>query len=104
MRRDTIKVEQGHVLILEFTAFNLQSDSTCRWDYLTIADGDGTALMNKTCGSDLPSKINSRSNLVDILFTTNHAVEKTGWSVSWSAAIPGVHDFLIFNFNLPKKL
>ena len=95
-------MEEGHVLILEFTAFNIQSDKSCRWDHLTIADGNGSALMNKTCGSALPSKIYSMSNLVDILFTTNHAEEKTGWSVSWSAAIPGVHDFLIFN--LPKKL
>ena len=102
MKRDTIKVEQGHVLILEFTAFNIESDSNCRWDYLTIADGDGSALMNKTCGSALPSKIISVSNRVDILFTTNHAVEKTGWSVSWRAALPGLHDFLIFN--LPMKL
>ena len=102
MKRDTIKVEEGHVLILEFTAFNIQSDSTCRYDYLTIAEGNGSALMNKTCGSALPSKITSMSNLVDILFTTNHDKEKTGWSVSWSAAIPGVHDFLILN--LPKKL
>ena len=95
-------MEQGRVLILEFTAFDIQSHSACRYDYLTITDGDGTALMNKTCGSTLPSKINSMSNLVDILFTTNHADEKTGWSVSWSAAIAGVHDFNTRHlFNLP---
>ena len=119
----TIQVEQGLILSLLFTAFNIQSDwgtANCNEDHLTIADGDGTILMEKSCGStlhgdvniggqsigfSLPSRITSRSNIVNLVFKTdgidikyvNSNLTRTGWSVSWSAVTPGYTRQLLEN-------
>ena len=73
------------------------------FDHLTITDGDGTTLMQKSCGSlssksiviggllveGLPADITSRTNFVKLDFKTDDSVEKSGWSVSWTALTPG---------------
>ena len=108
-KTETIQVEQGLVISLQFTAFNIikKWDSTCDHDHLTITDGDGTTLLEKSCGSSsdgdvivggqsigssLPAAI-STSNVVNLVFSTNdydyfdNGI--SGWSVSWSAVTPG---------------
>lgn len=77
-------------LMLQFTAFNIESHSNCAYDYLTITDGDGTALLEKACGSTLPTNMASTSNIVNLFFKTHAAGTENGWSVSWSAVRPGV--------------
>ena len=84
-----IQVEEGLILLLEFTAFNIQYDSICLNDHLTITDGDGTTLMGSRCGSNPPNTFTSRSNTVNLVFSTNWAATWTGWSLSWSAVAPG---------------
>ena len=102
---ETIKVKQGLILSLQFTAFDIEPafQSPCN-DHLTITDGDGTTLMEKSCGStsegnvnvggqslgsSLPAAIRSTSNVVNLVFSTNGSGTYTGWSVSWSAVTPG---------------
>ena len=87
-----IKVEQGLVLSLQFTAFDVVSlFSACDAHHLEITDGDGTTLMEKSCGptsdgnivigsvamdkwisisSSLPPNITSTSNVVKLVFIT----------------------------------
>ena len=60
------------------------------YDHLTITDGNGTTLMEKTCGSTLPPAIISSSNLIKIYFKTNRHTSRSGWSVNWSALVPGL--------------
>ena len=98
---ETIEVESGKILRLEFTNFAVWACdvNTCPCDYVKITDGDGTTLMDNSCGysdrdpSDslyfLPSIITTRSNKVEIFFHTNGAVTDPGWSLSWSAVTPG---------------
>ena len=88
-KTETIQVEEGLILSLQFTAFDIESHSTCRWDHLTITDGDGTTLMEKSCGTTIPADIRSTSNIVKLVFITNFRDTRTGWSVSWSAVTPG---------------
>ena len=88
-KTDTIQVEEGLILSLQFTAFDIESDPTCRYDHLTITDGDGTTLMEKSCGNSLPAAIRSRSNVVNLVFSTDGGATYSGWSVSWSAVTPG---------------
>ena len=86
----TIKVEEGLVISLQFTAFDIEAESTCAYDHLTITDGDGTTLMEKSCGNSLPAAIRSTSNVVNLVFTTDdYDGGNSGWSVSWSAVTPG---------------
>ena len=97
-KTDVIQVEQGLILSLQFTAFDIQYihpfDHYCT-DHLTIMDGDGTTLMKKSCstssdGSSLPANITSTSNVVKLLFITDDSDSgNSGWSVSWSAVTPG---------------
>jgi len=106
-KTETIQVEEGLILDLEFDAFNIQFDNrdfTCLNDHLTITDGDGTTLMEKSCGpytngsvsiggqsigsGSLPPAIRSRSSTIKLVFTTdgyNGYGRRTGWSVSWRA-------------------
>jgi len=77
------------VVSLEFTAFDIEYHHTCRYDHLTVMDGDGTTLMKKSCGRSLPAKIRSRSNIVKLSFGTDGSVTKSGWSVRWSRVASG---------------
>ena len=114
-KTETIQVEQGLILLLQFNAFDIEESSydydydasqydydspKCKFDHLTITDGDGTTLMEKSCGSasdgsvviggqsigsSLPPAIRSRSNTINLVFTTNWRDTGSGWSVSWRA-------------------
>ena len=75
---------------MQFTAFDVESHSTCSYDHVTIKNGDGTTLMEKTCGSSLPAAVTSTSNIVEIYFhTDNLTTGETGWSLTWKAVTPG---------------
>ena len=78
---DKIQVEQGLVIIVQFTDFSTEKNA----DWMTLTDGDGTALMGKTSGVSLPANISSRTNVINVLFQTDHSVTRKGWSFSWSA-------------------
>ena len=82
-------MEEGLVISLQFTAFDIESHSTCEYDHLKITDGDGTTLMENSCGSSLPPDITSTTNIVKIFFSTNGDTSMPGWSVSWVAVTPG---------------
>ena len=106
VRTETIQVSEDQILSLEFTAFDIQWHPICIADHLTITDGDGTTLMGKSCGSSkdgniltvgsgdqlgstLPANITSRTNTVNLVFSTSAAYSNSGWSVMWSARAPG---------------
>ena len=102
-RRERIKAPLGFVVSMYFTAFDIEYDSNCNADHLTIVDSDGTTLMEKSCGSlnfgnvviggqkkntlQLPN-VTSTSNVVDLIFTTDDRGAKSGWSVLWTAFVP----------------
>ena len=98
-KTEKIQVDEGLILSLEFTSFDIESHSTCRFDHLTITDGDGTTLMEKSCGNSLPADITSTSNVVNLLFSTDdYDGTNSGWSVSWSAVTPGEFQHHILAF------
>ena len=88
-KTDTIQVEEGLIISLQFTAFDIANFESL--DYLTITDGDGTTLMEKSCGNSLPASIRSTSNIIKLVFITDfyNGDPYSGWSVSWSAVTPG---------------
>ena len=94
---DIIEVEEGLVVAIEFTAFDVESyywASTCTFDHVTIKNGDGTTLMEKTCGSSLPAAVNGTSNTVEIHFHTDGSVSNSGWRLTWRAVTPGAQSSL----------
>ena len=83
-------VDPGLVIAITFTAFDVEADSSCRWDHLTITEGDGTPLMAKTCGSDRPPDVTSNTGTVRVIFHTNYGTTESGWRLEWTAVPPGV--------------
>ena len=127
-----IQVEEGMLIEIEFTAFetehsyesvyNYQSsyyeyNFGTLWcyddfDHLKIEDGDGSSLMDKTCGSsneeiisgddgqsigpELPPNRISKTNVVKFIFKSDDYDDEEygvggsrgGWSVSWRAVSP----------------
>ena len=99
-KTQTIEVESGKILRLEFTSFDVEWGSTCQFAFVKITDGGGTTLMDRRCGyssyspsSSLyfqPPIITTRSNRVEIFFHTDGDDHpSSGWSLSWSAVTPG---------------
>ena len=87
---DIIEVEEGLVVAMQFTAFNVWSCASCICDHVTIKNGDGTTLMEKTCGSSLPAAVTSTSNIVEIYFHTDgDGILWSGWKLTWRAVTPG---------------
>ena len=86
---EIIDVEEGLIVAIEFTAFDVEFHSTCDYDHVTIKNGDGTTLMGKTCGSSLPAAVTSTSNRVEIYFHTDDGDTESGWRLTWRAVTPG---------------
>ena len=111
-KTEQVVVETGKILRLEFTAFDVDSFgdiTTCPADFVRITDGDGTTLMDNSCGySDLdpsssyffqPPIITSFTNTVEIHFHTNDEVAKQGWSLDWTTlAAGGCLNIILFGF------
>ena len=87
--RDTIQVDAGQVIRLEFTDFDVEIEDACNYDSLTITEtsqnGKTTILMEKRCGATLPPVIVSTTNKVNMLFKTDGSETKKGWSLRWTA-------------------
>ena len=91
-KTEIIEVKEGLVVEMQFTAFNVDFVELCKWDYVTIKNGDGVTLMEKTCGSSLPTAVISTSNNVEIYFHTDDSIIQTegaGWRLTWRAVTPG---------------
>ena len=105
-KTNRIEVEEGLVVAMQFTAFDVEFHSTCSYDHVTIKNGDGTPLMEKTCStwrrpgiytggqyidSSLPAAVTSTSNIVEIYFHTDANVSYSGWRLTWTAMTPGAN-------------
>ena len=82
-------VQQGLVIAIKFTAFDVEADSICLFDHLTVREGDGTPLLARTCGSDPPPDLTSNTSTVRVIFHTNIANVRSGWRLEWTAILPG---------------
>lgn len=102
-KTETIKVESGKLLRLEFTIFwvNACEDiNTCPCDFVKITDGNGATLMDKSCGYYFARTImTSQSNRVEIFFHTvgDFSELGLGWSLRWSAVTPGEKALMSFS-------
>ena len=108
-KTEYVTVEKGKILRLEFTAFVVYvggNINTCAYDYVRITDGDGTTLMDKSCGNSnvgllgatyfqLPN-ITTKTNKVEIYFHTDGSFAKSGWNLTWTAVAEGSKIFDLF--------
>ena len=93
-------MESGKILRLEFTHFAVHVENTCTHDFVKITDGDGTLLMDESCGNSklsdilatnyfqLPN-ITTKTNKVEIYFHTDESFARSGWNLAWAAVAEG---------------
>ena len=60
----SISQPNGTVITLNFLSMDIESHSTCAYDYLEIRDGPSgdSTLLGKLCGSEIPDHIQSSQN------------------------------------------
>lgn len=56
-----------------FSLLSLESDHSCRYDYVEVRDGDGLSspVIGRFCGDQLPRPIRSSGNVLHILFSSD---------------------------------
>merc|ERR1719234_2595574 len=78
-----ISVAAGKSIKMTFAAFSLEAHRRCGWDYLVIEDGNGSTLLDKSCGSVKPATITSKTNTVKVVFHSDYSVTSTGFKIDW---------------------
>ena len=83
----TIRFAEGQRVAIQFEAFDIESHSSCSWDYLKVRDGDNAnsnLIGSKLCGSSNPGVIESTGNSMTLQFHTDGSVTKTGFKIRTS--------------------
>ena len=85
----------GKLIHLSWVDFELEEEGTYSWsdgcdDYLKITDRDGTVLMDKTCGKNLPSpqEFKSKTNQIQFEFVADYSGQEKGFHVDWQTYDP----------------
>ena len=50
---------------------------------MIIKDGDGSILLDKTCGSQIPPPVTSKTNTATVIFYTDFIENSRGFSLDW---------------------
>ncbi|XP_016093659.1 cubilin [Sinocyclocheilus grahami] len=83
-----ITVDVGHRVFFNFTDLDLESHSSCSFDYVAIHDGhhESSPLLGKFCGVSRPSPITSTRNVIYVRFRSDHSQNRKGFSAQFSEA------------------
>ncbi|XP_070708966.1 cubilin [Pempheris klunzingeri] len=86
-----IQLPAGEKVALNFTHINLESHSSCAFDYVEVRDGrmETDALIGKFCGSSLPAPIVSSTNFLWIRFRSDSSVSRAGFRAVYTVACGG---------------
>uniref|UniRef100_A0A452U8T7 Cubilin n=1 Tax=Ursus maritimus TaxID=29073 RepID=A0A452U8T7_URSMA len=86
--RWTIHQPQSQVVILNFTAFEIESSAHCDTDYIEIGSSSilGSPENKKYCGTDIPSFITSVYNFLYVIFVKSSSTENRGFMAEFSSA------------------
>jgi len=72
--------------VIKFSDFVLEEPSkrtSYCYDWVTIKDGDGSTLLDKTCGSEIPPPLTSKTNSAKVIFRTDISDTARGFSLDW---------------------
>ena len=78
---------EGKRIRFEFLALDIEYEKDCAFDWVKItnADADRTAVLNKTCGTDMPTEfLFSTSNVAYVDFHSDNFGKRTGFQLSWA--------------------
>jgi len=77
----TINAEDA--ILITFSDFDLEVHRFCSYDWLMIVDGDGSTLLSKTCGSDIPAPVRTNTNTAVIIFHSDRSENFRGFNITW---------------------
>ncbi|KAG1951950.1 mannan-binding lectin serine protease [Pimephales promelas] len=81
-----IELEEGFQITLEFDdTFDIEDhpEVTCPYDFIKIHAGDKE--FDPLCGEQSPGKIQTGSNMVNILFHSDNSGENLGWKLTYTS-------------------
>uniref|UniRef100_A0A3Q2TAZ9 Cubilin n=1 Tax=Fundulus heteroclitus TaxID=8078 RepID=A0A3Q2TAZ9_FUNHE len=83
----TIEMPVNRAINLTFSFFDLESSSTCRYDYVKVYDGDNMNfhLVGTYCGGSIPAYFVSSGNFLTIHFVTDSSVQRQGFNATYRA-------------------
>ncbi|XP_041670250.1 cubilin [Cheilinus undulatus] len=83
----TIEMPLNRVVNLTFTSFELESSSTCYYDYVKVYDGDNVnfPLVGTFCGNTIPSTFVSSGNFLTVHFFTDSSIQRRGFNATYRA-------------------
>ncbi|TRZ04415.1 hypothetical protein DNTS_013284 [Danionella cerebrum] len=69
----TLQVGRGATMELRFSMMSLESDHSCRYDYVEVRDGDSvkSPVIGRYCGEKIPAPIKSSGNSLHIRFVSD---------------------------------
>ena len=79
----TIRFEEGQRVAIDFVDFNIESHSSCLYDYLMVRDGDinSNLIGSKLCGTNIPGRIESTGNAMTLQFHSDSSVVRPGFKI-----------------------
>ncbi|XP_059152837.1 tolloid-like protein 1 isoform X2 [Physella acuta] len=87
-----IQAEAGHQVQLKFTSFDLEDETDCGYDVVTVYDGqlETDNLLGTFCGSAIPDSIISSTEYLLIKFRSDDTINWKGFSATYKRINPSL--------------
>ncbi|KAI8501685.1 hypothetical protein Bbelb_209560 [Branchiostoma belcheri] len=74
---------------LDFVMFDVEFQQSCRYDYVRVVDGRGSAspMLGKFCGSTLPPTVRTVGNVMSVQFRSDGSGSRAGFKAKYSIVI-----------------
>ncbi|XP_056602708.1 inactive serine protease PAMR1 [Triplophysa dalaica] len=81
----TLQVGQGATVELRFSMISMESDHSCRYDYVEVRDGDNpkSPVIGRYCGEESPTPVKSSGNSLHIRFVSDGYNNYDGFSATF---------------------
>ncbi|XP_074049030.1 cubilin [Macrotis lagotis] len=86
-----LEAPEGYTITLSFTFFDVENHNLCVWDSVTVLNGGspGSPVIGHYCGTTIPRAIQSGSNQLVVIFTSDHSVQQGGFYATWTTQTLG---------------
>lgn len=82
-----IQLPPQYRIRLEFMDFQLEASRSCQYDFVLVMDGSPSSptALGKFCGNSSKNVVDSRTNVMTVLFKSDETKTKKGFQVYWYA-------------------
>ena len=79
----TLTVEKGYGIKIEFKDFNIEDDENCQYDFLKVCDSHNNC-GGKLCGDKLPAAITVATNTATVVFHSDDSETRKGFRLIYN--------------------